>query len=179
MNILINFIAFQLGWFACVLGGAYGWPWAGTGLAMIIVALHLARAQDPAPELALIALAALLGAAFDSLLVTLGWLSYASGTLVQGTAPHLMVALWMLFATTLNVTLRWLKGRWALGAMLGAVAGPLAYLAGHKLGALEFVNPPNGLIALAVGWGLLMPALIALSVRFDGMTTARWANQPT
>ena len=41
---------------------------------------------------------------FDTLLVWLGWFTYSSGTLIAGTAPHWMVALWMLFATTLNLS---------------------------------------------------------------------------
>jgi hypothetical protein len=29
MRLLVNFVAFQLGWFACVLGAAQGLPWLG------------------------------------------------------------------------------------------------------------------------------------------------------
>jgi hypothetical protein len=37
-----------------------------------------------------------------------------------------------------------------------------------SLGALEFGNMPAGLLALAIGWAVLTPLLLALSVRFDG-----------
>ena len=173
----INFIAFQIGWFACVMGAAYGWPWLGTGIALIVILLHLSRAQNPLPESVLIILAGLIGLVFDSLLVTLGWLSYHSGTLVSGTAPHWIVALWMLFATTLNVSLRWLRTRWILAFVLGAIAGPLAYVAGNKFGALQFVQPTPGLLALALGWAIAMPALMALAQRLDGMVPARYQKQ--
>ena len=56
---LINFIAFQIGWFACVLGGAHQLPWFGTLLVGIIIAIHLSRASQPRAELFLILIAIL------------------------------------------------------------------------------------------------------------------------
>jgi hypothetical protein len=79
----------------------------------------------------------------------------------------------MLFATTLNVSLRWLRGRPLLGALLGAVGGPLAYLAGAKLGGIELLEPALALSALAAGWALLLPLLQRLATELDG-----FAGQP-
>jgi hypothetical protein len=135
---------------------------------MAVVATHLARTAHPQQELALVLIAAAIGLVWDSLLVFLGWLDYPSGILVSGTTPHWIVALWMIFATTLNVSMRWLKGRMMLAALLGAVAGPLAYWAGSRLGGVWFVEPWLATIALAVGWAVAMPMLMALSDRFDG-----------
>lgn len=168
MPIAVNFIAFQAGWFACVLGGAWHLPLAGSALALAIVAAHLCAAAAPGRELALLAAAAAFGAVFDSLLVAAGWLAYPSGTLFAGTAPYWIVAMWALFATTLNVSLRWLRGRAWLAAVLGALGGPLAFLAGERLGAVVFVDRGAGLAALAAGWAVVMPALVQLSRRLDG-----------
>ncbi len=168
-----NFLAFQAGWFACVLGGANDLPWLGTAVVAAVVALHLRRADHRGRELTLIILAGAVGALWDSLLVVLGWIAYPSGTLVAGTAPHWMIALWMAFATTLNVTMRWLKQRWLLAAVLGAVSGPLAYYAGHRLGGLHFSDLTSGIIALSIGWAVLLPLLMALSNRLDGMPSTR------
>ena len=76
--------------------------------------------------------------------------------------------MWALFATILNVSLRWLKGRWAVAALAGAVAGPLAYYGGSRLGALQFGNEGVALIALSLGWAVFTPLLMALSERYDG-----------
>jgi hypothetical protein len=171
MKILVNFAAFQLGWIACVLGGANQLPWLGTLVAALIVAWHLSQAQSPARELTLLAGVGALGATWDSLLVTAGWLTYPSGTLLTGTAPHWIVAMWVMFASTLNVSLRWLRGRWILGTILGAVAGPLAYYAGARLGGVAITEPLLAFTALAVGWAAFVPLLIKLSIRFDGMRT--------
>ena len=171
MSILFNALAFQLGWFACVLGGANRLPWLGTLVAALIVYWHLHQAQRPGREFALLAVVGVLGALWDSLLVALGWLHYPSGTLMNNTAPHWIIAMWVLFASTLNVSLRWLRGRRALGALLGAVAGPLAYYAGAGLGGVDITAPLLAFTALAAGWAVFVPLLISLSTRLDGMRT--------
>ena len=163
MPILVNFVAFQLGWFACVLGAAHGLPWAGTGVALAIVAWHLTRAARPGAELVLVLIAAGIGALWDSGLSALGWIRYPSGVLIEGTAPYWIVAMWMLFATTLNVSLGWLKPRMALAALFGALGGPLAYLGGAKLGALTFGAQEAALVALSLGWAVLTPLLLRLA----------------
>ena len=174
MATLINFIIFQIGWFACVLGGANHWPWLGTAVAGVLIAFHLWRVAHPRPELTLLLIAGAMGLVFDSLLVTLGLVHFPSGTLIEGMAPHWIIAMWMMFATTLNITFRWLKGRLVLAAILGAFAGPLAYYAGAELGGVSFPQPRTSLLALALVWGIAMPLLMVLSDRFDGTAeTAR------
>ena len=173
---LINFAVFQLGWFACVLGAAWGRPWLGTAIALAIVGWHLGCAPRPRAELALVLAAAGIGALWDSLLAALGWIEYPNGTLIAATAPHWMVALWMLFATTLNSSLDWLKGKRWLAAGFGAVGGPLGYLAGERLGALALVEPTAALIALAGGWAVLAPLLSVIARRIEGRPVSRAAG---
>jgi hypothetical protein len=168
MTKLANFIAFQIGWFACALGGAHGWPWLGTAIALVIVSWHVVRAVRPGAEACLLLACAGIGAAFDSALVAAGWVSYPSGTLVRGTAPHWLVAMWPLFGTTLNVSLRWLRKSLPAAALLGAIGGPLAYWGGERLGGMTFVEPLAATAAMAVGWMVLTPVLVLLATRFDG-----------
>lgn len=169
MNIVVNVLAFQLGWFACVLGGANQLPWLGTLAAALIVAWHLGQAHRPGREFTLLAAVGALGTLWDSLLVAAGWLAYPSGTLLTNTAPHWIVAMWVLFASTLNVSLRWLRGRPAIAAALGATGGPLAYYAGAGLGGVVISAPAPAFAALALGWAAFVPLLSKLSIRFDGM----------
>ena len=167
-SILINAAIFQLGWLCCVLAGANQLPWLGTATAILIVAWHVLGANDGQKELSLVLIVVGIGAVWDSLLVYAGLLQYPSGTLISGTAPHWIIAMWALFATTLNVSLRWLKNRPLLGALLGAISGPAAYFAGYKLGGVQFPDMNAALLALAGGWAVLMPLVMALSNRFDG-----------
>ncbi len=168
MNVVINMLLFQAGWFACVLGAAHDLPWLGAAAAVAIVAWHLARAIRPARELALIATALLVGAVFETLLLKTGWVRYTTGLLLEGIAPYWMVALWANFATTLNVSLRALRSYLPLAALLGAIGGPAAYWAGAGLGAMEFVETGRALTAIGLGWAILAPALVMAARRFDG-----------
>lgn len=167
-GVALNAIAFQAGWFACVLGAAYGAAWIGLVVAAIVVAFHLSRATDAMPEVQLIAIIMVLGALWDSALVRAGWIAYPTSSFITGAAPHWIVALWILFATTLNVSMRWLKPRLWLALALGALCGPLSYWGASRLGAVQFVDPVSVVIALAVGWALIMPGLMLLARRFDG-----------
>ena len=140
-KVFLNFVAFQVAWFACVLGGANDRALAGTMVVGAVIGLHLALAQRPLPEALLIAVAAVIGLVWDSSLVALGLMSYPTGNFAPGLAPHWIVAMWALFATSLNLSMAWLKGRPWLAALFGAVGGPLAYLAGARLGGLQMPDP--------------------------------------
>jgi len=172
MNIVINMLLFQAGWFACVLGAATGRPWIGAIAATAIVAWHLARAMRPMREFALVGAAVAAGAVFETLLVQSGWVRFDQGVLLAGTAPYWMVALWANFATTLNVSLRALRPYPWLAALFGAIGGPTAYWAGAGLGAMEFVAVGLALAAIGAGWALLAPALFGAARRLDGYAPA-------
>ena len=164
----LNVALYQAGWFACVLGAANGLPWVGGAAAVAIVVWHLATAPWPGREAALIGAAIVVGALFETLVVRAGWARYPTQPLVAGAAPAWMIALWGLFATMLNVALRAFRDRLALAALLGAIGGPLAYYAGARLGAVAFPDFAAAMIAIAAGWAVAAPLLLALARRFDG-----------
>jgi hypothetical protein len=171
-RLVVNFLAFQAGWFSCVLGAANGYPLVGPVAVFLALSIHLKMAYKPRKELALVLTAAVIGALFDSLLLQTGWLAYPNGILWAGTAPYWIVAMWLLFATTLNVSLRWLRERPVAAVLLGLIGGPLSYYGGAKLGGLTFINMPAALTALGIGWALVTPLLVRLSERLDGMQQA-------
>jgi hypothetical protein len=169
MTVILNFIAFQAGWFASVLGAANGMPLLGPVVVAAVVALHLYLVRVPAAELRLLAAAALMGLLGDSLLLASGWIAYPNGEWLSGLAPYWIITMWLLFATTLNVSMRWMRGRYVIAAVFGAIGGPLSYLAGARLGAMTFVEQVPAIAALALGWGVAMPLLTWLAERFDGL----------
>jgi hypothetical protein len=172
-RIAINFVLFQAGWFACVLGAAHGRDGWGVLAAGAIVARHVAWAPRPRRALALVAGTAAIGACWDSTLGLGGSLVFRSAWPAAWPAllaPAWILALWALFATTLNVSLRWLRGRGLVAAALGAVCGPLTYLGGARLGAATLVQPLQAIVLMAVGWAVLMPVLVRLARRCDGET---------
>jgi hypothetical protein len=84
-----------------------------------------------------------------------------------------MVALWMNLAATLRHSLSWLCGRPVLALVMGAVAGPLAYWGGARLGAVELGAPlGSSLAAIAVEWALALPLLAWAAARLP----APWAE---
>jgi hypothetical protein len=172
MQVLINFIAFQAGWFASVLGAARDLPWVGPVAFIVVLLLHLRQAEQPELEAALVFACGVIGTWFESFLVATGWVGYPSGQFSPYLAPYWIITMWMLFATTLNRSLGWLRGRHVLAAVLGAISGPASYLAGQKLGGIEFHNPWLALSMLAIGWAVIMPVLMVLAERLDGFSTA-------
>ena len=170
MAMLINFIAFQVGWFSSVIGAAKQMPWLGPVVLLFVLAIHLKQARRPEFELALIVACGIIGLFFDSLLVAFEWVTYPSGQFSAFLAPYWIVTMWMLFGTTLNLSMGWLKGRPILAAAFGAIGGPASYIAGQKLGGIIFLDYYAALIALAIGWAISMPILLALSTRLDGIS---------
>lgn len=169
-RVLINFLLFQVGWFACVLGAAKGFPLLGPAAVTVAVVIHLSFAHQPRSESLLLLNAGMLGAVFDTLLVQSGNLIYVNGMLWPGTAPIWIVSMWVLFATTLNVSMKWLRGRYGVAMVLGLVGGPLSYLGGAELGGLVFVDKTASLVMLAAGWATIMPVLVWMARQLDGMS---------
>lgn len=170
VKLAINVLLFQAGWFACVLSAAQGLPWIGSVVVGSAIVWHLTESARPKRELVLIAAAALVGALFETFLVQTGWLRFNSGNVLAGAAPYWMIALWALFATTLNVSLRWLRSRPGIAVLFGAIGGPASYYAGARLGAIEFVHAGAAFTAIAFGWALATPVLISFAQRLDGYT---------
>ena len=166
MNNIINFICFQIGWFSAVMSAANNTPWMGVMVIMIIIAVHLLRQKNPYSELILILSIGILGGALDSIFVYFQWISYPSGHIHENLTAYWIIAMWMSFATTLNISMAWLKNKNILGFIFGFFGGPLTYYAGYNLGGINFVDFNSAMIALAFGWGLIIPPLLHLADKF-------------
>lgn len=170
--VLINFVLFQLGWFGTVFAAAKGLP-AVAGLCCIaVVALHIALARPRDVELRLIGSALLIGAVWESALVASGLLHYptaANVMLPQLLAPHWIILMWAMFATTLNYSMAWLRPKPLLAALMGAIFGPLAFVGASKFGAVEIKGAP-ALAALSAGWALWLWLLT--------QRAQRWSSTP-
>jgi hypothetical protein len=173
MLLILNIAVAQVGWLGSVVGGAQQMPWIGPLAALVALTIHFHFAKRPIEELVLILSCALIGAVFDSVLVASGLVKYYSGQFSDVMAPYWIITMWMLFGTTLNVSLRWLRRREKLAAIFGFIGGPLTYIGGAKLGGIELVHQYAALGALAVGWAAMMPVLMWLSETFDGMADKR------
>jgi hypothetical protein len=166
-RVLINVALYQAGWFACVLSAARERSSLGIAVAVLIVAGWLLAAPRPGALLQLTVLTGVVGYCWDSWLAVLGLIRYLPGPFSPPLAPLWILALWLLFSTTLHVSLRWLQSNFRLAALLGALAAPLAYLGAARFGALELPQPLPALAAQAAGWALLLPLLLCLARRLN------------
>ena len=169
MSVAINILAFKIAWLSSILGGANGMPLIGPIAVGIALLVHLRRASEPSREMTLVLLTGAIGMAWDSVMVSAGWLVYPAGTLVAGLAPYWILGMWMLFATTLNVSFRWLRSQLGVAAIMGAVFGPLSYYAGASAGAVQLTEPALAFGAIGIAWALMMPGLVLIGRELDGV----------
>ena len=171
--LLANVALSQGAWFATIVGVAHGRGAWGVAAISGVIGWHLLVSARPAAEARLVGFALLLGLAVESVALAQGHVAYPNGAWRTGWSPYWLVALWGLFAVSLNVALRWLRGRPALAALVGAVVGPLSFLSGARLGAANFVDMPAALLTVAAGWAVALPLLLWLAERCDGVGAPR------
>ncbi len=170
---VINVVLFQAAWFAAVLGAARGLLWLGPLSMIPVLAVHLALQENRRGEVQLLLAAGLLGFLFDTAFVAGDVFTPLQHLFPRPFSPPWMICLWLNFAATLNVSLGWLRGRYLLAALFGAVGGPLAYYSGARLGATEALPTTTGMLLLAIGWGFMTPLLVWLARAFSGGRTGR------
>lgn len=172
---ILNFVGFEAGWFACALGAAGGLPFAGPLVVGVFLCVQLLLVPAPGRHARFVLVATPAGWLIDSALGRGGVFSFPAGGFGPWLCPLWMAALWANFAGTLHFCLDWLRGRYALASVLGAVGGPLAYYGGHRLGAMQLGGSlAVSLAVIAIEWAIATPALVYLSERpgLDGLRAA-------
>jgi hypothetical protein len=156
---ILNYVGFQVGWFASIGGAASGMSLLGPIVMGLVLALQVFLAPDRKKEAALLIAAGAIGWVADSSLVLSGVLAFPAGS-AGWPCPLWMVVMWMGLAGTLHGSMAWLSGRYSRAVLFGAVGGPLAYAAGVRAGAASFGVPAGvALSVVAVEWALAMPVL--------------------
>lgn len=159
---ILQILAFEAAWFACVLGAAAGRPLLGPIVVAGVTAWRLALERERGRALALLAAAAVLGIVLDGALTAAGVLRFPDAAAVGWPVPIWMVALWINFALMLG-TLEWLTRRRAATALLGAAGGVVSYWAGARLGAVTLAPTEAAALAVvAVEWGVALTVLLRL-----------------
>jgi hypothetical protein len=154
-----NFVLFQAGWFACVLGAAHHQAfWAVSG-SLAYIAFYVWRSASPKQEFGLLAKVLFYGIASDTLIMYLGVLDFQDAWPSPFLSPAWMWALWLLVASTLNGSMSWLRKSPILASVLGAVCGPLSYEAGIRMGAANWGSGGQilGFCLIGMVWAIAMP----------------------
>jgi hypothetical protein len=150
---LANAVLFQLGWFACALGGNSYWLLSVAA----IVLIHLRWLGSWAKDGKLLIAVTVFGTLLDSLLSMLGVFAFPSGSAL---IPLWLMLMWSLLAITLNHCLAWSAKPWWRASLLGAIAAPLSYSAGAQLAGVQLpLGRWQSLILLGLIWAVVFPAL--------------------
>lgn len=162
-KIIINVILFQLGWFFCVL--FQGNIWLPLAFTICVGIIHFSYISEHSLEWLFITAVAVTGIFVDAFFDVIGVLEFAQHRFT----PIWLMCIWFLFATTLCHSLSWLCNLKWLAAILGAVAGPLSYIAGSRLSGdlVQFGEPfAVSVFVLAVFWGLFLPIVFFIADQF-------------
>lgn len=161
----INAVGFQSAWWICVLGAGRGLDMLALAYGAALALAHLYWTDKRPQELRLACWVMLMGIVVDSLLQSLGVIHF-QGLAFGPLSPLWLWMLWLLFGMTLNASLAFLKNKSLfLSAALGAVLGPMNYMAGAKAGAAAMEITPAHIAMLSVCWMIALPAMVFAAQR--------------
>ncbi|MEM7364538.1 MAG: DUF2878 domain-containing protein [Pseudomonadota bacterium] len=147
----MNFLWYQTIWFVAVLGGETAVPVVG-----LMLLLHLIWAPNRNSELWFMTIVAGIGITIDSIVTLVGIMQFAenSGPLP---IPLWLTCIWLAFAGTLRHSMNFVMARPSLAIVLGLIFAPLTYIAGERLGAVEFsYSITHTALVLGMCWACLM-----------------------
>ena len=168
MRVLVNFLAFQAGWFACVIGVAKGFFWLGPLVISGVFALNLYLTGKYIRETIIALFFAAVGFGVDSLLTFFAVYTPQMHIMPAPFSPPWLIAMWVNLATVFNVSLKWLHNKYLLAALLGGLGGPVSYYGGGSFGALTYNSPVifNLFVSGAV-WAVITPLLLLTVMRIN------------
>lgn len=174
--IIINAVLFQVLWFACVLGGANNllWPSIVAGIVMLIWQRKPENQHEN--DIAVLFVALIMGLVVDTSWSVFGLMEFQDGRPFAPLAPGWILIMWLGFALTINHSMSWLSNHPLLPAAMGLIGGPMAYLAGLRLGAVEYLANFWLISALlAIVWAIALTILVRIGqsgLRFRALQTA-------
>ena len=79
--------------------------------------------------------------------------------------------MWAGGSTTIDFSMAWVTSYLGRASIRMRGLGPLSYIAGQRLGAIELIDYRSSLIALAVIWALAMPIMTFVAGHYDRVRT--------
>ena len=155
---VLNFIVFQASWFLLIF-------FQNEFLLLVVLlnAIFLVVTRTTLNHALFLLACVVIGVVIDSVLATLGVLVFEPlpGVLP---IPAWLCVIWISFASTIRHSMAYLGKSTIVAAAVGAIAGPISYFAGMRLGAVDFGYSTFIVLAIyAAIWALLLPTLFILS----------------
>lgn len=158
---IFNALIFNVAWLCCVVGGN------GVALITVIFAvfIHLRYISSDYKELILFFQIVLFGFIVDSLFIKAGVLIHPNDGLFP---PFWLVALWLMFATTLNHSMKFFRKHIVFASMAGAISGPLSYIAGARMSDFSLGEPlVVAVFSISAIWACVFPICLWLAKRYE------------
>ncbi len=155
---LMNFVYFQVLWFGNILLGNVFVP-----VSIVILLLHLKQSLNYENDLIIMSVCGLGGFLLDSALIHFGVMEFNHGQISSFFIPPWLIMIWLGFAMTLNHSMHYFQQKPLWAFIGGGIAGPLSYLAGARLGAIEV---PLGYMTTFIVFACIWAPLFYLLTRW-------------
>lgn len=156
---IVNFVLFYFGWFICI-------AWHNLAACIACLAICLANAlimRYKSKEILIIILIALLGYTNDWIATSLGIFNFSNSQKYYSLQNLWLLSLWLLFITTFNASLNFIKPYKTLTlGLLGCLSGLISYYSGIRFEVFTTDNILFSLIYIGVNWMFLFPLLFRL-----------------
>ncbi|MDB2613996.1 DUF2878 domain-containing protein [Chlamydiales bacterium] len=166
---IVNFTLFYVGWYACIWAASVDRPLIGILILFSILALDFVASKNKMKYIFILFSVLTIGMIIDSLYQVLGIIIFKSNlSLFPNGAPFWILSLYALFATTINSSLSWLKGRPVISGLIGLIGVPFCYKTGELIGAATFpLGLVNTMIIIGVVWAFLLPFIFWYAKKID------------
>lgn len=154
-----NAFFFYIGWLVCMYAAVGQYPLIGPLVVVGILLYHFLVSKEKKSDLILCVTLAVLGTVVDSLYIAVGMISYQGGYFsFPNIAPLWIVSLWVLYGTSVNHSLKWMRCNVFVAAILGAGGAISSYLVGLKIGAVKFLWEEDlALTVIGIIWAIVVP----------------------
>lgn len=158
---IINLIFFYLIWWGCILGIRLNLDYVGPVLTFVFIVAHLNIVSELRKELMLILCGGFLGLTVESLYLYFNFISYEGYLISESFIPPLwIVCIWVGLAMTINHSMGFLKNKWIVMVICGAIFGPICYFAAIKFSILHFHYPiSESIFILSAACGISLPSM--------------------
>jgi len=164
LNRTFSTAIFYIGWIVCLKEVSLEHSYYGLLLVVSFLTYFLYNSSCRKADYLLLVLVLSFGPLSDMLYAYLGLLQYHSTYQLNFGIPPLWVfVLWGLFGANIHL-FSWLKTRWWLAVLLGALGGPVSYFSVIRLGGASLLKPlPLTLTAIGGMWAIFFPVFIWLN----------------
>ncbi|GAA4823431.1 membrane protein [Marinicella pacifica] len=160
---LIHAMLLNALWFSVVLGVAYQHKLTALAVFVCMVLVTAYEGWERSDWMALL-IGLLVGAVLDGFLRASGWIDYGQWfNNIPWLPPYWIFMLWMGFALSLKIGMRWLFKHYWLGAAFLIIGAPLSYFSADKLGAVVLQKPTAVMLLIAVGWWFYFSVLYGVN----------------